>query len=244
VVVVNWDHEGEDFIAAFDKRTGKELWRNKREEATTWSTPLIVVHGGTTQAVVNATTRIRSYELHTGKQVWEAGGMTQNVIPTPVTGFDMVYALSGFRGNALLAIKLGKTGDLTDTDAIAWKHSKSTPYVPSPLLYGERLYFVGGNNAMLSCFNAKTGQAYYEAERLEGMSGVYASPIGASGRVYLPGRDGSVAVLKDSDKFEVLAMNKLDDKFDASAAAVGNQLFLRGHKFLYCIAPTERAEGR
>jgi outer membrane protein assembly factor BamB len=244
VVVVNWDHEGEDFIVAFDKASGKELWRNKRDELTTWTTPLIFEHAGATQVVVSATTRIRSYDLHSGKQLWECGGMTQNVIPTPVTGFGMLYAISGFRGNSLLAIKLGRTGDLTDTDAIAWKHNKSTPYVPSPLLYGERLYFIGGNNAMLSCFNAKTGQALYEGERLEGISGVYASLVGASGRVYVAGRDGGTVVLKDSDKLEVLARNKLDDKFDASPAVVGNQLFLRGHQFLYCIAPTDRADAR
>ena len=162
--------------------------------------------------------------------------MTANVIPTPVSDFGMVYAISGFRGSSLLAIKLGRTGDLTDTDAIAWKHGKSTPYVPSPLLYGDKLYFYSGNNPILSCFNAKTGQPVFSEERLEGPSGVYASPVGAGGRVYLAGRNGTSVVLKQSDKFELLATNKLDEKFDASPAIVGNELFLRGHEYLYCIA--------
>jgi len=235
-IVVNWDHEGEDFIAGLDKKTGRELWRKPREEVTTWGTPLIVEHAGKAQVIVNATRRIVSYDLHTGEVIWECGGMTVNAIPTPVVGHGMAYLLSGFRGNALLAIKLGRTGDLTGTDAIAWRHDKSTPYVPSALLYGERLYFFAGNNAMLSCFNAKDGKPYYEGERLDGIRGVYASPVGAQDRVYLAGRDGGVLVIKNSDKLEILASNRLEDNFDASPALAGKQLFLRGRENLYCLA--------
>lgn len=235
VLVINWDHEGEDFIAAFDKRDGRELWRQKRDEPTTWTTPLIVEHDGQTQVVVSATGRIRSYDLETGRQLWECGGMTGNVIPAPVTGFGLLYAISGWRGDALLAIRLGRTGDLTDSDAIAWRHDKNAPYVPSPLLYGERLYFFSDNSAMISSFDAREGRPLIDAARLEAMSGVYASPVGADGRVYLVGRDGKAVVLKAGDSLEVLATNSLDDKFDASPAAVGRQLFLRGHDNLYCL---------
>ena len=235
-IVVNWDHEGEDFIAALDKNTGKELWRNARDEETTWTTPLIVQHNGKAQVVVAATRKTRSYDLATGKQVWECGGMTGNVVPSPVTGFGMVYAISGFRGAALQAIKLSATGDITGTDAIAWQHGKSTPYVPSPLLYGERLYFHANNNAILSCFDAKTGKALFDAERLDGPSGIYSSPIGADGRIYVVGRNGVSVVLKDSPKLEVLATNRLVEEIDASPVAVGRELFLRGHESLYCIS--------
>ena len=151
---------------------------------------------------------------------------------------------SGFRGAALLAIKLGGTGDLTGTDAIKWSHNKSTPYVPSPLLYDDMLYFFAGNNATLSCFDAKTGKPHYEAERLTGLFGMYASPLGAGERVYIVGRDGGAVVLKKSEKVEVLATNKLADKFDASPVAVGNELFLRGHEYLYCIAETTKTAAR
>ena len=235
-VVVNWDHEGEDFIVAFDANNGKELWRQKRDEPTSWSTPLIVEHEGKAQVVVNATTKMRSYDLKTGKLNWECGGMTVNAIPSPVTGHGMVYSMSGFRGSSVLAIKLGRSGDLTSTDAIAWSGNKSTPYVPSPLLYDDLLYFFAGNNATLSCLDAKTGKAHLDAERINGIFGVYASPVGAAGRVYLTGRDGGVVVIKQGPKLEVLATNKLDDKFDASPAIVGNDLFLRGHEHLYCLA--------
>lgn len=244
VLVVMWDHEGEDFIVALDKTSGKELWRQLRDEPSGWSTPLIVKHNNRLQVVVNGSRKIRSYDLATGKVVWECTGMTENVIPSPVALQDTVYAMSGFRGAALLAIKLGGMGDITGTDAITWSHNKSTPYVPSPLLYGDMLYFFAGNNATLSCLDAKTGKPHYEAERLTGLFGMYASPLGAGDRVYIVGRDGGAVVLKKSEKVEVLATNKLADKFDASPVAVGNELFLRGHEYLYCIAETAKTAAK
>jgi hypothetical protein len=146
IIVINWDHEGEDFIAAFDKLTGDEKWRQKRDEPTSWTTPLIVEHDGKAQVIVAGTNRVRAYDLATGKEVWHYKGLTQNVIPTPVHANGVVYLTSGFRGAALAAIRLGKEGDLTGTDAVLWTHDKATPYVPSPLLDGERLYLFSGNN--------------------------------------------------------------------------------------------------
>jgi outer membrane protein assembly factor BamB len=235
-LVVNWDHEGEDFVAAFDKNTGQELWRQARDEETSWSSPLILTHEGQTQVIISATRKVRSYDLKTGKLLWECGGMTANTIPTPVAADGLVYPISGFRGSSLLAIRLGRTGDLTGTDAIAWQHNRSTPYVPSPLLYDGRLYFFGGNNPILSSFDARTGQPVIDAERLEGLQGVYASPVAAGGRIYLLGRNGAAAVLRKSDRLELVATNQLEDRFDASPAIAGKQLFLRGHQSLYCLA--------
>ena len=236
-VVVNWDHEGADFIVALDKTTGKELWRTPRDEATTWSTPLILEHDGKAQVIVNATRKVRSYDLKTGKQIWEVGGMTGNAIPTPVAADGMVYLTSGFRGAALLAIKLGREGDLTGTDAIAWNYSKGTPYVPTPLLYDNRLYLFSGNTGVMSCFDAASGKLLIDSQRVEDLErGVYASPVGAGGNVYLVGRDGATVVIKNADKYEVVSTNQLDDAIDASPAVVGNELYLRGAQHLYCIA--------
>ena len=235
-VVVNWDHEGEDFIAAFDKTSGKELWKTPRDEDTTWSTPLVVQHQGKPQVVTTATEKVRAYDLANGKLIWECAKLTANVIPSPVAAGDMVYAMSGFRGNALLAIRLGREGDLTGSDAIAWTHNKSTPYVPSPLLTGDKLVFFAGNNAMLSILDAKSGKVHVDAERLEDIQGVYASPVAAHGRIYLIGRNGAASVIADDTKVTVLAKNKLDDGFDASPAIAGNELFLRGRQNLYCLA--------
>lgn len=235
-LVILWDHEGEDFIAALDKHTGKEIWRQERDEPTGWTTPLVVARDGRTEVMVSATQRIRSYDLATGQSLWQCAGMTANAIPSAVAGPNLAYFISGFRGSALLAIKLGQSGDLTDTDAIAWRHNRSTPYVPSPLLYDGLLYFFSGNNAMLSCFDAQSGEPHYQAERLANIYGMYASPVGADGRIYVAGRDGKCAVLKHGPKFGILSLNVLEDKFDASPAVVDKDLFLRGHRNLYCIA--------
>jgi outer membrane protein assembly factor BamB len=235
-VIINWDHEGEDFITALDKGTGKPRWRTPRDEGTGWATPLIVEHGGRQQVVINATGNVRSYDLATGKELWSSSGQTVNAIPTPVATADTVYVTSGFRGAALHAIPLGRTGKLSETDGFRWAHNKNTPYVPSPLLVDGLLYFVAGNDAKFSCLEAKSGQVHFEAERLEGIFSVYASPVAAKDRIYVLGREGTCLVLKKGPKLEVLAKNKLDDKTDASLALVGKELFLRGHQYLYCLA--------
>jgi outer membrane protein assembly factor BamB len=236
-LVVNWDHEGQSFIVALDKKNGKELWRANRDEPTSWTTPLIVPHHGRTQVIVSATNRVRSYDLANGNLIWECGGMTVNSIPSPVHHDGVVSVTSGFRGSSLQAIRLADAkGDITGSKAVIWTYDKDTPYVPSPLLYKDALYFLKLNTEILSCFNAKTGEAYYSQQRLEGIQGVYASPVAANDRVYFAGRNGATVVIKHGPMLEVLATNILADRFDASPAIVGNQLFLRGHKNLYCIA--------
>jgi len=237
-LIINWDHEGEDFVASFDKTTGAEKWRQERDEPTSWSTPVGLVHDGVAQVVISATNRIRSYDLATGEVLWECGGMTTNAIPTPLVGHDMVFAISGFRGNALRAIRLGRRGDLTDTDAVAWSYDAKCPYVPSALLSEGRLWFFSQNTGLLSCLEATTGKVLVDAERVESLSGVYASPIAADGRIYLIGRNGEGVVIKDTGGYEVLATNALEEKFDASPVAVGGSLLLRGHSHLYCLAET------
>jgi outer membrane protein assembly factor BamB len=235
-VVVPWDHEEEDFIVALNKRTGKELWRQKRDEPTGWATPLIVEHGGQTQVITIGTNRTISYDLASGKPIWETEGLTANVIPTPVAAGGVAYLTSGFRGSKLLAVRLGASGDLTGTKSVLWRLDQDTPYVPSPLLSGQRLYFFKSNNAILTCLDAATGKPHYSAQRIEGLGTVYPSPTAAAGRVYLTDRRGTTVVIKDADQLEVLATNKLNEPIDASAAIVGNQLFLRSHQSLYCLA--------
>jgi outer membrane protein assembly factor BamB len=234
---VQWDHEGESFLVALDRKTGKELWRQKRDEGTSWATPLVVEHAGRAQVVTSATNRVRSYDAATGDVLWETPGMTQNAIPTPVHSDGLVILTSGFRGNALLAVKLAEAkGDLAGTQGVAWRLDRDTPYVPSPLLYGDELYFLKGNNGLLSCFNARTGERLYGPERLEGVPNVYASPVGADGRVYVAGREGTTAVVQRGPTFKLLATNTLDDGFDASPVAVDSELYLRGARYLYRIS--------
>jgi outer membrane protein assembly factor BamB len=196
-----------------------------------------VEHGGRTQVVTSATHKVRSYDASGGEVLWEASGMTQNAIPTPVFQDGLVFLTSGFRGNALMAVKLAEAkGDITDSAAIAWSHDRDTPYVPSPLLYGSELYLVKGNKGLLSCFDAGTGKLHYGPERLSDVPNVYASPVGAGGRVYIAGREGTTAVIQSGPTFEILASNVLDDGFDASPVAVGSELYLRGKRYLYRIS--------
>jgi outer membrane protein assembly factor BamB len=235
-LVLVWDHQGESFIAALDKNTGKELWRKGREEIDSWATPLVVEVGGKAQVVTGAQRRVRSYDLATGDLVWEMAGLTANPIPSPVSADGLVILMSGYRGNSLKAVKLAEAkGDITGTPAIAWTFERDTPYVPSPLLYDNILYFLKGNTGVLSAFDATSGQPHYQLQRIEGVPNVFSSPVGADGRVYVVGQDGSIAVLKHGPTYEVLATNKLDDKFDASPALAGGEMFLRGYRYLYCV---------
>jgi outer membrane protein assembly factor BamB len=234
-VIVDFDHEGPDFIAAFDVSTGNERWRTPRNEETTWSTPLVVEHQGSRQVVVSATRKIRSYDFKTGQQLWECAGMTANSIPSPVSADGILYAISGFKGYNLLAIRLGRTGDLTGTDAIAWSHKKGTPYVPSPLLYDGKLYFFSDNRGVLSCLDARTGKPFFETQRVEDLENVYASPVGAAGRIYLTGRSGTTVVIKNIGKLEVLSTNALNERVDATPALIGKEVIIRSKESLYCI---------
>ena len=230
------DHEGQSVIRAFDAKTGDTIWKVERDEPSAWATPLIVKRNPATQVITNGKNRIRSYDLKDGRLIWECGGQVSNVTPSPVGGSSTVYCMSGYRGSALQAISLDSEGDVTDTDKVLWSKSRGTPYVPSPLWYCGRLYYNQSNQGILSSVLTRTGEVQFGPKRLPGISQIYASPVGAQGRVYITGRQGTTLVIKNSGEFEVLATNKLDDEFNASMAIVGNQIFMRGRKSLYCIA--------
>ena len=186
--------------------------------------------------VVAGTNRVVSYDLATGEERWRSAGLTMNAIPSPVYADGVVYVTAGFRGNALQAIRLKDAkGEVPGTPALVFRYDKDTPYVPSPLLYRGQLYFLKSNSGVLTVLDAKDGSVKY-SERLEAVPNVYASPLGAAGRVYVAGREGTVAVLAAGPKLEVLANNKLDDGFDASPVAVDRELYLRGRKALYRIS--------
>ena len=237
-LVVVWDHlNGQSFVTAIDARDGKELWRVPRKEIDTWATPIVLEANGRAQVVVPAMERVRAYDLENGSVVWESDGLTMNVIPSPVFEDGTLILMSGFRGNDLKAIRIADAkGNIDGTGAILWTLDRDTPYVPSPLLYDGILYFLKSNNGILTALDAKTGKPHYSQQRLAGVPNVFASPVGARGRVYLPGREGATAVIKSGPAFEVLATNQLDDSFDASPAMVDNVMYLRGYKTLYAIA--------
>ena len=236
-LIVLRDHEGQSTLHVMDKSNGETLWEVERNEISSWSTPAVLEHGGALQLITSATGKIRSYDLESGKVLWECGGMTENVIPSPVSSNGMVYLMSGFRGNALVAIDLSKaSGDVTGTDAIVWEYNQNTPYTPGPVLMDGKLYFLKANNGFLTCLDAADGTEYYASQKLEGISSIFTSPIGVKDRLYIVGTNGVSCVVKAGGEFELLAQNTLDDQFIASPVILGDALYIRGEKALYCIA--------
>ena len=235
-VVVNWDHEGASLIVALAKRTGVELWRQPRDEVTSWATPIVVTHDGQAQVVVSGTRRVRGYDLKTGAVIWEVGGLPGNIVASPVGADGMVFAAGSYEKQTLLAIRLtGAKGELAGTQQIAWQKNRSTPYVPSPLLYDGWLYYLRHYQGVLSRVNAKTGAEPSGPFRLGSVFNIYSSPVAAAGRIYVTDRNGKTLVISNDPEPKSLTLNKLDDRFSASAALVGDAIFLRGEKFLYCI---------
>lgn len=234
-IVIVRDHAGQSTIEVLDAKTGKELWKRKRDEGNAWATPRIIQHSGKTQVITAASGFVRSYDLDNGDIIWQCSGLTGNAIPCPVVEGDYVICMSGYQGYSAMAIPLTETGDISDSDKILWKKERGTPYIPSPLLYEGLLYYNQSNQSILTCLNSKTGEVVFGPERVGELSNIYASPVGAGGRVYLTGRNGNTLVLQRGPDYEVTALNKLDERFDASPAIAGNQLFLRGAKHLYCI---------
>ncbi len=242
-LIVCWDHEGDSYLYTFDKRTGKERLKIPRDEKTSWSTPLVVEHEGKPQLVISATKRVRSYDLVTGALLWECAGLSRNVVCSPVAGHGMVFAANSYDWQALLAIRLaGAKGDITATPNLVWKLNRLTPYVSSPLLYDDTLYFLRHNQNILSRFDPLTGKPRGEPLRLDGIRDfIFASPVGAAGRIYVTGRDGATVVLRHDRENALLAVNRLDDSFSASPALADKELYLRGERFLYCIAEDARS---
>ena len=235
-IFLQYDHNQEGAIIALDAATGKELWRVPRNHRSSWSTPLVVRHGGAKQLVVSAETKVTGLDVNTGKVVWEVAGLGMNPIPQPVQHADTVLVMSGYRNPRLMAVKLGRTGDLTRTDAIVWQTERGTSYTASPALHQGRLYVIA-DNGMMSVFNATTGEPAYVQTRLPKAYNFKASPLVVGDHVYLATEEGDVVVVKAGDTHEVLATNTLTDQsFIASPIAVGNDLYLRSRTHLFRIS--------
>jgi outer membrane protein assembly factor BamB len=237
---IQWDHQGESFIVALDKKTGNEIWKKKRDEITSWATPMVIDVNGKTQVITSATNQVRSYDAETGDIIWYGTGMTRNVIPNPVYADGILYLMSGFRGSALQAIELAKANgnindSITNGKTILWKYNQDTPYTPSPVLMNGKLYFIKVNNGFLTCLDAKTGDVNYSNQKLEGISTMFSSPTGGAGKLYIAAKNVCL-VIKAGSTFELLASNPLDDNFHSSPVIVGNELILRGFNSLYCFS--------
>ena len=235
-LVQTCDQEEGSFVVAVDARTGEEKWRKSRDEVSTWGTPLIVEAAGRTQVITSGSNRVRSYDLSNGELIWECGGLGSNPIACPVTVDGLAVAMTGHNNPAGIAVPLDSRGDITDTKNIAWRIDGSTPYVTSPLVYGDTIYFTKGRNAILSSIDPKTGKYIISQDRLPDMSSIYASPVAAQDRIYISSREGVTLVIKPAKQLEIIATNKLDETIDASPAIVGKDLIIRTESSLYCIS--------
>ena len=234
-IVLVFDHEGDSFITVLDKSTGKEIWRAARDEKTNWAAPLVTTVGKRTEVIVAGSNKSRSYDIETGKVIWEVAGLGANTIPQPVRQDDLVFLMTGYRNPMLMAVRLGREGDLTGTDAIVWSQTKGNSYTPSPVIFDNKLYALT-DTGMLSCYNAKTGVPYYHQTRLPKTYSFKSSPVGANGRLYLASENEDVIVVKMGETFEVLATNTMTDQvFIATPAIAGGEIFLRSKTALFCI---------
>ena len=231
-----FDHQGQSFVSALDKRTGKEVWRRDRDERSSWSLPLITEFGGRTQAIVSASGKIRSYDLETGEVIWECAGLGSNVIPAVVRDRDMVYAMSGHRDPNLLAIRLGGEGDITDSDHVIWTNQRGNSYTASAVL-NEGILYVVTDRGLISAFDATTGEPHYQQQRLPNPYSLKASPIGADGKLYVATEQGDVVVVKLGPTYEVLAVNSIEgETFISSPLIADGEIYLRGRNTLYAVS--------
>ena len=238
-----FDHQEEGLLAAVDAATGKELWRVVRNEGSSWSSPAVVEHQGKRQVVVTATPKAMAYDYDTGKPVWEVSGLGLNPIPLPVQQGDIVYVMSGYRDPKLMAVRLGRTGNLTGTDAVVWEATRGLSYTPSPVLHDGKLYLLT-DNGQVSCLDAATGKPFYQQTRLPMPYNFKASPIAAGGRLYLASEEGDVILLSLGERFEVVGTNTMTDQsFIASPVVVGNELYLRSRTHLFRITGTSTTSG-
>jgi outer membrane protein assembly factor BamB len=243
-VFVQCDNEEKSFIAAFDKKTGEELWRKSRDEKSNWSTPYVWENKDRTEIVAGGV-RMVSYDPANGDVLWTLSGGAGRANASPVGDKELLYVGTGGNGfggaGPLSAVKAGAKGDITPksgenpNEGIAWSISRAGPPMASPLLYDGCLYVLDQRGGIVSCYDAKTGKQHYK-ERMSGAKGFTASPWAANGKVFCLDEDGQTFVLKAGPKFETLGKNKLDDMFWSSAAIVEDKLLLRGVDKLYCIA--------
>jgi outer membrane protein assembly factor BamB len=237
-----FDQQSGSFVVALDKRNGKEVWRQSRDEISAWATPLIADVKGKKQVIISATKKVRAYNPEDGNLIWECAGLGDNVIPHPAQHNDTVLVMSGYRDPRLMAIRLGREGELTGSDAVLWSHTRGMSYTASPVLHDNK-YYALTDNGMLSCFNATTGEPYYHQQRLPQPDNFKASPIAAGGYLYLASESGVITVIKMGEKFEIVATNTLADQmFVASPVVAEGEMFLRSKTHLFCVSDGKQSK--
>jgi len=236
LVILQCDQEyGEgSFIAAVDKKTGKEVWRVSRDQRRSWATPLLIKTAQRTEMVTSGPNKIISYDPGTGRELWSAPGVVSNPIPSPVAGQGLVFVTAGSDTKRAFAIRLGGSGDLAGTSNLVWSYDKGTAYVPSPILYNDYLYLVTDAGA-ITCIEAGTGKVIYQT-RIPMAARFTASPVAFEGKILFVSEDGDSFILKGGPTPEILNANALGEPVYASPAIVPGRILIRGQDNLYCIA--------
>lgn len=240
--IVN-DNEEQSFLVALDKKTGKQIWRTERDEKGNWATPYIWQNKQRTELITSGRGKVRSYDLD-GRLLWELGGMSSIVIPTPLAKHGLLYVCSGYVGDSkrpIYAIRPGAVGDITlkngqnSNKYVAWCQTKGGPYNPSPLAYGDYLYVLY-DRGFLGCYDARTGSEVYGRQRIApGATAFTSSPWANNGKIFCLSEDGDTFVIEAGPTFKVLGRNKLDEMCMATPAALRGSLIIRTISKLYRI---------
>jgi len=245
LVIVN-DNEKQQYIAAFDKHTGKQVWRTNRDVGgkgqpvvrSGWSTPFVWQHPLRTEIVAIGPSEVISYDL-AGKELWRMSGMAATPIPTPFAYEGLLY-IDGGRGRPLFAIKPGAKGDIslvkdqTSNEFIVWSQARGGTYLPSPVAYEGAVYALT-ETGILSRFDAKTGNMTYKTRIDPRATAFTTSPWAYNGKLYCLSEEGQTFVIATGEEFKLLHVNELDDMAQASPALVGERLLIRTEHRLYSI---------
>jgi outer membrane protein assembly factor BamB len=242
------DNDDRSFVAAFDSRTGKEVWRVERQEGTNWSTPFVWANDRRTELVTAGSDKVRSYDLD-GRLLWELSGMSSITIPTPFARHGLLFLSSGYVGDALrptYAIRPGATGDIslpkgeTTSAFVAWSHPTIAPYNPTPLAYGDHLYTLLDRGFLL-CHEATTGKEIYGRQRISAdETGFTSSPWAYNGKVFALSEDGNTYVIQAGPEFKVVGRNPIGEMTLATPAVANGSVFIRTASKLYRITQSRQ----
>ncbi len=237
-VIVNGDHDGDAYLVALDRASGKTIWKTDRENKTrSYCTPIIRQIDGRTQMVLSGSKCVASYDPHDGSRHWIIDGPTEQFVASVVYNGKLLFLTAGFPEYHLLAIRPDGSGNVTDTH-IAWRTTDGAGYVPSPIAEGE-YFLVVTDGGVGSCFEAATGKRMWKSR----LGGHYSSSlVSAGGLVYFGSDSGKTTVVRPGPKYDVVAENELGEFCYASPAISQGQIFLRGEKNLYCIGTPKTAK--
>ncbi|MEM8943628.1 MAG: PQQ-binding-like beta-propeller repeat protein [Planctomycetota bacterium] len=241
-VFVQFDNDEQSFVAAFDTRSGEQLWRDDRSSKTSWSTPLVWNHATQSELVTCGAGVVTSYNPTDGSVLWQLTGMQSAFSGSPAIDADRIYfGNSGpMSAGPLVAVSAGTAGKVEldgkfKSDQIAWSRVKSGPGMASPVVAAGHLY-IPGRGGILNCYDTATGERIYR-ERVDGMSTVVASLWADEQRVFLLDEKGATHVIQAGSEFKLLGTNLIDDLFWSTPTIAGETLLLRGVEKLYCIRP-------